>query len=120
MANHYAYGRGKELQVGEFFERLGYTWRPSYRSQGPFDIRAERGREIVLVQVKATRREWISDDRLTLEEEDRMIAYARRVPNSVPLLALVARNYLWLLAVPGGQLVEEGQLTRLEYEYDDR
>jgi Holliday junction resolvase len=116
MSSHYKYGRRKELQLGEFLQRRGFYCERARGSRGPVDLIAARGRLRLAVQVKATRSDSISYTRLGPADETRLLrsAAARRAR---PALALVSRNYVWLLSVPGENVIAKGELKPLRYEY---
>jgi Holliday junction resolvase len=118
MSSHYGYGRRKELQLAEFLERRRFEWGRAVGSRGPLDLIANRGTLRLVIQVKATRRDSTSYSRLSQRDETRLLrsAAARKAR---PALALVCRNYVWLLSVPDQQLIDEGELRSLRYEYPD-
>ena len=116
MSTHYAYGKRKELQVAEFLERRGYAWERAKGRRGPYDIAAIKGQLLLLVQVKATRRCTISYMRLTQNEEVALIDTAI-IYNAIPILALVCSNYVWLVTVPDGEVLIEGNLKTLKFRY---
>src|SRR5258708_14697219 len=118
MSSHYGYGKRKELQMGEVLERRGFKWGRAASSQGPIDLIAARGRLRLAIQVKATRSEFTSYIRLSPRDEIRLIRSAAGRKAS-PTLALVSRNYFWLISVPDEILIEEGTLTTLRYLYPD-
>ncbi len=116
MSSHYGYGRRKELQLGEFLERRGFEWARAQGSRGPVDLMAVRGRLRLAIQVKATRSDYSRHTQLSGEGETRLIrsAAARR---ATPTLALVSRNYVWLVSLPDETVIGEGELRPLHYEY---
>jgi len=118
MSSHYRYGRHKELQVAEFLGRRGLHWGRAQGSRGPVDLVAERGALRLAIQVKATRSDFTSYMRLRRRDETGLIrsAAARKAR---PALALVSRNYVWLVSVPDGNLTERGELRPVQYEYPE-
>lgn len=118
MSSHYGYARRKELQVGEFLERRGFCWERSPGSRRPVDLIVVRSRVRLAVQVKATRSELTSYTRLSPRDETRLVrsAAARKAR---PALALVSCNYVWLLSVPDEDLIEQGELRPLGYDYPE-
>jgi len=118
MANDYKYGRRKEFQVGEFLERRGFAWGCAVGSRGPADLVAQKGRQHLAIQVKATRDLSISYTRLTPREETNLLNYTDG-NKATPVLALVSRNYVWLLRLPDGEELLKGNLKPLKYEYDN-
>jgi Holliday junction resolvase len=116
MASDYEYGRRKEHQLGEFLERRGWSWGCAPASRGVVDVFARRGRQSLAIQVKATRDLSISYTRLTLDEEAKLLKYAEG-SRALPSVALVSRNYVWLLSVPDGQELLKGSLKPLKYQY---
>ncbi len=110
----YLYGRRKEFQVGEFLERRGFKWDRSPGSRGPIDLIAKNGSIKFAIQIKATRNEYTSYTKLTINEEEKLIKAAKRI-KAKPTLALVARNYLWLVSVLDDEVILEGELRRLKY-----
>ena len=116
MSSHYGYGKRKELQLGEFLERRGFDCQRAQGSRGPVDLIAKRGALRLAIQVKATHSDFTNYTRLSPRDETRLIhsAAARRAR---PTLALVSRNYVWLLSVPGEDLIGKGELKPLHYEY---
>lgn len=119
------YGRKKELQVGEFLERQGFRWGRSPGSRGPFDIVAQKGRQVWGIQVKATR----GDLKSAIARAEAEIGSLRRVASSLsrelqcpvkPVIAIVQGNYAWLIDVEEEpRLLEEGWLEELHYGYDE-
>lgn len=116
MSSHYGYGRRKELQLAEFLERRGFKWERARGSRGPVDVIARRGTLRLAIQVKATRSDLTSYTRLSSPDETRLIRWAAKW-KARPALALVSRNYLWLLSGPGENLIAKGELKPLHYEY---
>jgi len=116
MSSHYGYGKRKELQVAEFLERRGFECGRAQGSRGPVDVIAERGRLRLAIQVKATRSDVTSYTRLSCRDETRLIRSAA-ARSASPALALVSRNHVWLVSVPGEELIVEGELKVLRYEY---
>jgi Holliday junction resolvase len=118
MSSHYRYGRRKELQVGEFLERRGFSPARAQGSRGPVDLMAEKGRLRLAIQVKATRADTTSYTRLGPADETRLkrSAAARRAE---PALALVCRDYLWLVSVRDERLIMEGDLKPLRRDYPE-
>jgi Holliday junction resolvase len=118
MPSEYAYGRRKELQVGEFLRRRRFECRRARGSRGPIDLVARRGGHRLAIQVKSTRLGCVTYTRLGPSGETRLIraAVARRAK---PALALVSRNYVWLVSVPGDEVILEGELKPLQYEYPE-
>ncbi len=102
--------------MGEFLERRGFHCARSRGSRGPVDLVACRGALRLAIQVKATRKDFTDYTRLKHQDEARLVrsAAARRAR---PVLALVSRNYVWLLSVPGEELIGKGELKPLRYEY---
>ena len=116
----YLYGPRKELQVGEFLERREFSWDRSGGSRGSIDLIAEKGRKKFAIQVKATRKDYTSYTRLTIDEEKKLVKAAEQI-KAKPVLALVSRNYLWLVSVPDDdRVILNGQLRRLKYDYYGR
>jgi len=115
----YKYGRKKELQVGEFLEKKGYSWERSPGSRGSIDLIAKKGRRKWGIQVKATRKDYVTYTRLTIDEEDRLLKDANKL-NVKPILALVTKNYVWFITVPDEGLVLKGKLKPLKYVYDEK
>lgn len=113
----YIYGRRKELQVGEFLERRRFKWERSQGSRGPIDLVAQRGSTKIAIQVKATRKDYTSYTKLTIDGESRLIKAAKRI-NATPVLALVSKNYLWLVSVPDNEILLKGKLRKLKYDYE--
>lgn len=116
MASDYKYGRRKELQVGEFLERRGFAWGRTLGSRGPFDLIAKRDRVSLTIQVKATRGMSISYTRLAIREETNLLKHVEG-SRAVPVVALVSRNYVWLVRVPDGAELFKGGLKTLKYQY---
>ena len=116
MSSNYMYGKRKELQVAEFLKRRGFDCGRAQGSRGPVDVIAERGRLRLAIQVKATRSDLTSYTRLSRRDEIRLMrsAASRRAR---PALALVSRNYVWLVGVADEALIVKGQLKVLRYEY---
>jgi len=83
------------------------------------DIVAKRNGRIWLIQVKATRKDYTSYTRLTIDEEEKLIREARKY-KAQPILALVSRNFIWFLSVPNENLLMEGELLPLKYDYFDK
>jgi Holliday junction resolvase len=119
MASDYKYGRQKELQVGEFLERHGFSWGRAAGSRGVADLVAKKGRQNLAIQVKSTRALTISYTRLSLSEEAALLAYTDG-NKAVPILALVTRNYVWFVRVPDGKELLKGTLKPLKYHYYDK
>lgn len=115
----YIYGRRKELQVGEFLEKRGFEWQRSPGSKGPIDLLAKKGVVTLAIQVKATRKNYTSYTKLTIDEENRLKEVTKRT-NATPALALALKNYLWLVTIPNDKVILEGELNPLEYDYDNR
>jgi Holliday junction resolvase len=118
MSSHYGYGKHKELQVAEFLERRGFKWDRTPASRGPLDLIAAKGRLHLAIQVKATRSDFTRYTRLSRRDETRILRSAA-VRRARPTLALVSRNYLWLVSVPDEILIKEGELRLLRYEYPE-
>jgi len=118
MSSHYGYGKRKELQVAEFLERRGFSWERAQGSRGPVDLIAKRGKLRLAIQVKATRTDSTSYTRLNSHEESRLLRSAA-AQRARATLALVSRNYLWLVSVPHDTVIVEGELNPLQYEYQD-
>lgn len=118
MSSHYGYGRRKELQLAEFLARRGFDWERATGSRGPVDVMAQKGRRRLAIQVKATRSDLTRYTRLSQRDETRLIrsAAARRAKAA---LALVSRNYVWIVSVPTEKRIIEGELRPLRYEYQD-
>ena len=118
MSSNYSYGRRKELQVGEFLRRRGFECRRARGSRGPVDLVAQRGRLKLAIQVKATRGDSTTYTRLGPRDEARLLraATARRARSA---LALVSRNYVWLVSVPDDKVIVEGDLKPLRYDYPE-
>jgi hypothetical protein len=70
------------------------------------------------IQVKSTRCDFTSYTRLSLNEEMCLIRSATPW-EARPVLALVSRNYVWLFSVPNQDLMVEGELKPLRYEYPE-
>lgn len=115
--SEYKYGRRKELQVSEFLERRGYKWVISRGSRGPIDIIAKRKSRKWGIQVKATRKNYITYTRFSIDEEHKLVRVAKR-RKVKPILALVTKNYVWFVTVPNENLMLHGKLKVLKYEYD--
>jgi hypothetical protein len=79
---------------------------------------ATKGKLHLAIQVEATRSDFTSYTRLSQGEETRLVrsAAARRAR---PTLALVSRDYLWLVSVPDQIVIKEGKLRPLRYEYPE-
>lgn len=118
MGSHYGYGKRKELQVAEFLEVRGFGWERSVGSRGAIDLIARKGSRRLAIQVKATRRDYSNYTRLTIQEERALLRSASRF-KARPILALVSRNYVWLVTVPHDTVLLEGNLARLRYDYPD-
>lgn len=119
MANHYLYGKRKELQVCEFLERVfASVCNRARASRGIIDIFARMGSMRIAIQVKATRSLSISSSRLSVNEERRLLA-AVRGTKTIPILALVTRNQVYLIRVPDYEVIWDGELRPLRYEYPD-
>jgi len=114
MAAHYKYGRQKELQVAEFLERRGFTCARAQASRGAFDLLAERGRMRFVIQVKATRSDIATSGCLNSVALVRLRRSAS-ARGARPTLALVSRNYLWLVLVPDLAILTKGELLPLRY-----
>jgi len=114
----YKYGRRKELQLGEFLERRGFKWRRTPGSRGPADIIAGKGTRRLLIQVKSTRKDYTISTKLSIDGENDLISEAKRF-KALPVLALVSKNYVWLISVPSGKVLKEGELRLLKYDYPD-
>jgi len=115
--SEYKYGRRKELQVSEFLERRGYKWSIAIGSRGPIDIIAKRKGRKWGIQVKATRKDYITYTRLSIDEEHKLMKAAER-RKVEPILALVTKNYVWFVTVPNESLMLHGKLKVLQYVYD--
>jgi Holliday junction resolvase len=116
MSSDYAYGKRKELQVAEFLQRRGFSWGRASGSRGAVDLVAEKGSQYLAIQVKATRNLSISTTRLTPNEEAGLLDYTDG-NSAIPTLALVSRNYVWFLRVPESEVIFEGVLKPLRYNY---
>ena len=68
--------------------------------------------------MKATRNESTAYTCLDIDGERALIRSAAS-ERAQPVLALVARNYLWLVTVPDEQLLAEGNLGALKFDYPD-
>jgi len=114
MISNYKYGKRKELQVGEFLQRRGFLWGRAHGSRGPIDLFAQKGSRILAIQVKSTRKTSISSARLTQCEEDRLLeaCYGRR---ETAVLALVMRNFVYLVRVTDRKILFKGDLKPLKY-----
>jgi Holliday junction resolvase len=119
MASDYAYGKRKELQVGEFLQRRGYEWGRAPGSRGAVDLVAKKGRQSLAIQVKATRALSILATRLTPQEEENLLRFTDG-NTAIPVLALVSRNYVWLMRVPDDEELLKGNLKPLKYLYPDQ
>ena len=119
MSSPYHYGRRKELQIGEFLKRRGFTCYRSPGSRGAGDIVARRNNRTFLIQVKATRKDYTSYTRLTIDEEEKLLKAAKRY-KAVPILALVSRNVVWFISVPEEKLLLKGELRPLRYDHPDK
>ncbi len=117
--SEYYYGRRKEFQVGEFLERRGFAWNRAAGSKGTIDLIAEKGSRKLAIQVKATRKDYTSYTKLTIDGEEQLIKAAKRI-RTKPVLALISKNYLWLVSVPDDKLILKGKLKPLRYDYFDR
>jgi Holliday junction resolvase-like predicted endonuclease len=117
------YGTKKELQVGEFLERRGFKWERVQDSRGAFDLRARRGSECWLVQVKATRSggDPRAAFRRALDEAPALRNEAKRYRKCRPVAAVVEGNYVWFFDVSeqDARLIMEGELKELRREYDE-
>ena len=100
--------------MAEFLERRGFAWARAAGSRGPVDLIAKRGSLRLAIQVKATRGDSTSYTRLPRRDETRLIRSAAR-REAKPSLALVSRNYFWLVSVPEESLLVEGELKPLRY-----
>lgn len=116
MPSEYVYGRRKELQVAEFLQRRGFECERALGSRGPIDLIAERRGLRFAIQVKATRRDSTSYTRLEPRDEIRL-KRAAAAQRARPALALVSRNHVWLVSVPEDDIILEGDLKALQYEY---
>lgn len=116
MPSHYAYGRRKELQVCEFLERRGFMCARAQGSRGATDIVAKRKSVTLAIQVKATRGDRISSERVNARSATRLVRSAA-ARGARPTLALISRNHLWLVAVPEMKILGEGELRPLQYDY---
>lgn len=119
MSTQYHYGRRKELQIAEFLERRGFTCYRSPGSRGAGDIAAKRNNKAWLIQVKATRINYTSYTRLTIDEEEKLIKVAKKY-NAKPVLALASRNFVWFVSVPDEKSLLKGELRPLRYDYFDK
>lgn len=115
----YKYGRRKELQVGEFLERRGCAWERSPGSKGSIDLIAQKGMMRWGIQIKATRKDYVSYTRLGVNSEKRLVREAKSL-GAKPVLVLVSKNYAWFIAVPDGKLLLKGELKPLKYYYEER
>lgn len=108
MASNYGYGRRKEFQVAEFLERRGFKLGRARASRGPVDLVAKRGTTHLAIQVKSTRKDSTEYTRLSQRQEVSLIRSA--APRKAkPALALVCRNYVFLLSVPDQGLMDKGE-----------
>jgi len=78
----------KNIRLVSFSKRKGFFWYRSPGSRGVGDIVAKRNGRIWLIQVKATRKDYTSYTRLTIDEEEKLIKVARKY-SAQPILALV-------------------------------
>jgi Holliday junction resolvase len=117
--SQYRYGRRKELQVGEFLERRGFNWKRAAGSKGSIDLVAWKGRVRLGIQIKATRKDYISYTRMDIDSEQRLMRDAKSLKVN-PMLSLVSKNYAWFITVPDGKLLLEGELKSLKYDYEER
>ena len=115
--SEYKYGSRKDFQFCEFLERRSYKWRIAKGSRSPIDVIAKKGRRKWGIQVKATRKNYISYTRLTIDEENKLIRIAKR-KKATSILALVTKNYVWFVTVPDEKLMLRGKLKPLQYEYN--
>ncbi len=118
MSSDYSYGRRKELQVGEVLELQGFDVARFQGSRGPVDLIAKKGRLRLAIQVKATRDDTISSDRLNRTDESRLTQSAAGT-KAKPVLALVSRDYFELFSVPGGETIAKGKLKPLRRDYPE-
>jgi Holliday junction resolvase len=119
MTNPYVYGKRKELQVAECLERdFACSWSRAPASRGAVDIFATMGSIEIAIQVKATRAQSISSSRLSMNEESRLLE-AVRGTKTIPILALVTRNQVYLIRVPDYKILWSAKLRPLRYEYPD-
>ena len=95
--NEFVYGAEMERRVAERLRRKGWTVRMSPASRGPFDLTARKGRRFWLVQVKATRRPVTFIEKLSTVGRERLIDAADS-RGAVPVLALVAKGWIFLLS----------------------
>jgi Holliday junction resolvase len=116
MSSDYNYGRRKELQVGEFLVRRGFKVERFRGSRGPVDLIAKKGGLQLAIQVKATRDDIISAERLKRTDETRLIRSAAG-RKAKPVLALVSRNYFELFSVPNAEPIAKGELKPLRRDY---
>ena len=109
----------KNIRLVSFSKRKGFFWYRSPGSRGVGDIVAKRNGRIWLIQVKATRKDYTSYTRLTIDGEKKLLNAARRY-KAAPVLALVSRNFVWFISVPEEKLLLKGELRPLKYDYRDR
>ena len=117
MASNYGYGRRKELQVGEFLERNGFEWGRAQGSRGPVDLVAKKGRRTVAVQVKSTRKDCIDYCAQMSQRQEISLIRSSAARRASAVVALVSRNSVTF--VSGRQIIGEGRLKPLRYEYPD-
>jgi hypothetical protein len=79
---------------------------------------AEKGRLRLAIQVKATRADTTSYTRLGVGDETRL-KRSEAARRAEPALALVSRNYLWLVSVRDGSPITEGELKPLRRDYPE-
>jgi Holliday junction resolvase len=118
MVTAYTYGRRKELQLAEALERRGFSWERAKGSRGPVDLVANKGRLNLAIQVKSTRSDVISYTRLRIRHEENLLSVIAGT-RATPVLALISRNYFWLLRIPDGMELLKGRLVPLRYRYLD-
>jgi len=117
MASNYGYGRRKELQVGELLERHGFSWGRAQGSRGPVDLVANKGRRKVAIQVKATRKDCVDYCAQISQREETSLVRSSSARRAAPVVALVSRNTVTF--VSGREIVGEGRLKPLRYDYPD-
>ena len=95
--NEFEYGAEMERRVATRLRKKGWEVKMSPASRGPYDLRARKGRRSWLVQVKATRRPVTFVEKLSTEEREALIRAADS-RGAVPVLALVARGWIFFLS----------------------
>ncbi len=93
----FQYGAEMERKVAERLRHKGWEVKMSPGSRGPYDLTAKKGRRLWLVQVKATHRPVTFVEKLSTAEREALIQAADS-RGAVPVLALVAKGWIFLLS----------------------